>query len=135
MDSSRRMVPSVAMIAVPTLSSGRSVGTAISVPALDHRPQPSVQGKGTAVSALSSVRATNMPVNVCEASMNRLKRSCPSNRVAVGIIVGEASGVAVGLRVDDASIVGARVAVDEIGVDTTCGAQAVTTSNATTINR
>jgi hypothetical protein len=55
--------------------------------------------------------------------------------VAVGINVGEASRVMVGLRVGDASIVDARVAVDEIGVDTTCGAQAVTTSSAITTNR
>jgi hypothetical protein len=71
-----------------------------------------------------------MPVNVCVDSTNREKRSRPSNLVAVVINVGEASEVEVGLRVGDASIVGARVAVD-----TTCGAQAVTTSNATTINR
>jgi hypothetical protein len=76
-----------------------------------------------------------MPVNVCEASLNRAKRSRPSNRVAVGINVGEASGIVVGLRVGDASIVGARVAVDEIGIDTTCGTQAVTTTIATTMNR
>jgi hypothetical protein len=77
----------------------------------------------------------NIPLKLCAASSNRLKRSCPSNKVAADIIVGEVSGVVVGLRVGDDSIVGTRVAVDEIGVDTTCGAQAVITSNATTINR
>jgi hypothetical protein len=74
-------------------------------------------------------------MNVCEASLNREKSNCPSNLVAVGINVGEASAVIVGLRVGDVSIVGARVAVDEIGVGATCGAQAVTITIATTINR
>jgi hypothetical protein len=67
--------------------------------------------------------------------MNREKSSRPSNAVVVEVNVGEASGVTVGSRIGDGSVVGARVAVDEIGVGTTCGAQAVTTSNAITINR
>src|SRR5688572_24970871 len=132
MDSSRRMVPSVAMIAVPTLSSGRSVGTAISVPALDHRPQPSVQGNGTSVSALPSVRAMNMPVNVCEASVNREKRSRPSNTVVVDVNV----GVAVGDRASVIVISTCDVFVSgrEVADGTTCGAQAVTANNVITTN-
>jgi hypothetical protein len=70
-----------------------------------------------------------MPINVCEASLNREKRNRPSNLVAVGIKIGSGS------RVGDASIVGARVAVSEMGVDATCGAQAVTIRIATTLNR
>jgi hypothetical protein len=66
-----------------------------------------------------------MPMNVCEASLKREKSSRPSNLVAVGINVGEASAVIVGWRVGDASIVGAGVAVGEIGVGAACGAQAV----------
>jgi hypothetical protein len=73
----------------------------------------------------------NIPLKLCAASSNRLKRSRPSNKVAADINVGEVSGVVVGLRVGDDSIAGTRVAVDEIGVDTTCGAQAVTTTIAT----
>src|SRR5688572_16167758 len=120
------------MIAVPTLPSGRSVGTAISVPALDQRPQPSVQGNGTAVSALPSVRATNMPVNVCEASMNREKRNRPSNRVAVDVkvSVGDAA-VGDGVNVGGCAV---RVGGRAVFVGATCGAQAVTTSNAVTSN-
>jgi hypothetical protein len=69
----------------------------------------------------------NIPLKLCAASSNRLKRSRPSNKVAADINVGEVSGVVVG----DDSMAGTRVAVDEIGVDTTCGAQAVTTTIAT----
>jgi hypothetical protein len=76
-----------------------------------------------------------MPMNVCEASLNREKSNCLSNLVAVGINVGEASAGIVGLRVGDISVVGARVAVNEIGVDATCDAQAVTIAIETTINR
>jgi hypothetical protein len=74
-------------------------------------------------------------MNVCEASLNREKRNCPSNLVAVGMSVGEGSAVLVGLGVGGASMVGTGVAVDEIGVGATCGAQAVTITIATTINR
>jgi hypothetical protein len=65
-----------------------------------------------------------MPMNVCDDSLNREKRNCPSNLVAVGIDVGEGSGVMVGSMIGGAAIVGA-----------TCGAQAVTTTIATTLNR
>src|SRR5215217_5816029 len=101
MDSTRRTLPSVAMIAVPTLPSSRSVGTAISFPDIDQRPPPSVQGNGTAVSPLPSVLEIYMPVNVCEASINRAKRSRPSNSSAVIVLVAvlgaTSSGVFVGL--------------------------------------
>jgi hypothetical protein len=85
-------------------------------------------------SALPSLWATNMPMKLCEASLNREKRNCPSNLVAVGIKVGEGSGVMVGSLTGGASIVGTGVAVGEIGVGTTCGAQAVTMSTPTTMN-
>jgi hypothetical protein len=67
-----------------------------------------------------------MPVNVCEASMNREKRSQPSNTVAVGVNGGVA----------DTVVVDVNVGVDRGGsLVVACGAQAVIASNATIINR
>jgi hypothetical protein len=73
-----------------------------------------------------------MPVNVCEDSVNREKRSRPSNRVAVGMNVG-VGGTAFG---DGVNVGGwtAGVGGKAVFVGTTCGAQAVTMRN-TTINR
>jgi hypothetical protein len=64
-----------------------------------------------------------MPVNVCEASMNREKRSRPSNRVVVDVKVGVASTAAGdGVNVGGGT---AGVGGKAVFVGATCGAQAV----------
>jgi len=49
--------------------------------------------------------------------------------------IGEAAGVSVGAITGAASIVAVKAAVDEIGVGAACGAQAVITSSAITVNK
>ena len=43
----------------------------MSAPDVDQRPPPSVQGIGTSTSALPSAAETNIPLNVCVASVKR----------------------------------------------------------------
>ena len=78
MSSTLITLPMSSRIAVPTRPSSICVGTAMSSPDVDQRPPPSVQGIGTATSALPSAAEANIPSNVCVASVKRENSSRPA---------------------------------------------------------